>query len=190
VRRWLALALVLIGLGYLGSFAWVWWVSRQDNRQPVDAIVVMGAAHYNGKPSPVLKARVDHGLELFRARLSRTIVVTGGTHPGDAESEAQVQGRYLTAAGVAPEAIVPIAVGQSTEESITALAIWAESHGVRSVLLVSDGFHLARLRLEAGKLGLKAYTTPAPTSPIVPGSATELGYFLREAAKLPIALFH
>jgi uncharacterized SAM-binding protein YcdF (DUF218 family) len=183
---WLAVTALVT---YAASVGWVWFVSRQDQRVPVDAIVVLGAAHYNGRPSPVLRARVDHGLQLLRARLAPRIVVTGGTHPGDTESEAEVGRRYLAAAGVANSAVVALSAGQTTEETMTAVGTWSAEHHVRSVLLVSDGFHLARLRLEAARLGLRAKTTPAPMSPITPGSPTEFLFFLREGFKLPVALF-
>ena len=189
MRRWWAGLLLVAIVSYAASVGWVWYVSRQDQRQPVDAIVILGAAHYNGRPSPVLRARVDHGLRLFRAHLAPTIVVTGGTHPGDLESEAEVERRYLEASGVAKPAIVSLPFGQTTEETMTAVGQWSAQRNVRTVLLVSDGFHLARLRLEAARLGLHASTTPAPMSPISAGSPTELLYFLREGFKLPVALF-
>ncbi len=182
---WLAIIAVVT---YATSVSWVWFVSRQDQRVPVDAIIVLGAAHYNGRPSPVLRARVDHGLQLLRARLAPTIVVTGGTHPGDTESEAEVSRRYLAAAGVADSVVVSLPTGQTTEETMTAVGTWSSRRHVRSVLLVSDGFHLARLRFEAARLGLYAKTTPAPMSPITTGSPTEFLYFLREGLKLPIAM--
>ena len=183
---WLAIIAIAT---YATSVSWVWFVSRQDQRVPVDAIIVLGAAHYNGRPSPVLRARVDHGLQLLRARLASAIVVTGGTHPGDTESEAEVSRRYLAATGVPDSVVVSLPMGQTTEETMTAVGRWASERHVRSILLVSDGFHLARLRLEAARLGLYAKTTPAPLSPITTGSLTEFLYFLREGLKLPIALF-
>ncbi len=184
--RWLVRAALLGGVVYLGLVAWVWRQSRQDQRRSVDAIVILGAAQYNGKPSPVLKARIDHALDLFRLGLAPRIVATGGTHPGDSESEARVQARYLTQAGVPDSAVVELPHGQSTQASMTALGEWARGGGIRSVLLVSDGFHLGRLRLEASRLSLTAYTSPAPESPINPGGSREIGYLLKEAAKIPI----
>ena len=187
-QRWAVVLLAAIG-SYATSVGWVWYVSRQDDRQAVDAIIVLGAAHYNGRPSPVLRARVEHGLRLFRSGLAPIIVVTGGTHPGDVESEAEVERRYLETSGVAKPAIVTLPFGQTTEETMTAVGRWSAERHIKDVLLVSDGFHLARLRLEAARLGLQAGTTPAPMSPISAGSPQELAYFLREGFKLPIALF-
>lgn len=184
--RGLLIAGGLAGAIFLALVAWVWQVSRDDHPVRTDAIVVLGAAHYNGRPSPVLKARVDHALDLYRRRLAPVVVVTGGTHPGDSESEASVQRRYLTAAGVPPAVVVELPQGQSTDASMSALGEWARGGGARSVLLVSDGFHLARLRLEASRIDLKATTSPAPDSPIARGSARELGYLVLEAAKIPV----
>jgi uncharacterized SAM-binding protein YcdF (DUF218 family) len=186
VLRGLLAAAILAGAIFLAVLVWVWRVSRDDHPVRTDAIVVLGAAHYNGRPSPVLKARVDHALDLYRRRLAPTLVVTGGTHPGDSESEASVQRRYLTAAGVPAAVVVELPQGQSTEASMNARAAWARGGEVRSVLLVSDGFHLARLRLEAGRIDLKATTSPAPDSPIAKGSPREIGYLLLEAAKIPV----
>ena len=184
--RWVARGGCLAGVVYLGLVAWVWRQSRRDQRRPVDAIVVLGAAHYNGRPSPVLKARIDHALSLYHLGLAPRVIVTGGTHPGDSESEARVQHRYLAQAGVPDSAVVELPQGQSTEASMTALGEWARGGGIESVLLVSDGFHLGRLRLEASRLHLTAYTSPAPDSPINPGGARELAYLLKEAAKVPV----
>lgn len=179
-------AVILGGAVFLALLVWVFRVSRQDNAVRSDAIVVLGAAHYNGRPSPVLKARVDHALTLYRRRLAPIVVVTGGTHPGDSESEASVQRRYLTAEGVPAEVVVELPQGQSTDASMTALGEWARTNGVHSALLVSDGFHLARLRLEANRIRLTAATSPVPDSPILRGSARELGYLVLEAAKIPV----
>lgn len=184
-RRWLARLGLAAALAYAAAFGWVYRVSREDQRRTVDAIVVLGAAQYNGRPSPVLKARVDHALALYRLNLAPKIVLTGGTHPGDNESEAQVGRRYLTDAGVPADSLVSLPEGQSTEASMAAVGQWAPSAGAHTVLLVSDGFHLARLRIEAKRWPIVAYTSPAPESPINPGGRGELGYLAREAVKIP-----
>ena len=186
--RWLSGALLVGGVLFAGLLVWVWRVSRDDQSGPADAIVVLGAAHYNGRPSPVLKARVDHAFALYRQAIAPIVVVTGGTHPGDSESEAQVQRRYLITAGLPDSAVVALPQGQSTEASMTALGEWAKGGGIGTVVLVSDGFHLARLRLEAARVRLIARTSPAPDSPIGRGTAAELGYLVQEAAKIPVIL--
>ena len=184
-RRLLARLALTVSVAYVAEFAWVYRVSRDDQRRAVDAIVVLGAAQYNGRPSPVLRARVDHALTLYRLRLAPRIVLTGGTHPGDNESEAQVGRRYLTDAGVPTDSLITLSEGQSTEASMTAVARWAAMTGARTILLVSDGFHLARLRIEAARWPIEAFTSPAPQSPINPGGRGEFGYLAREALKIP-----
>ena len=174
-----------IGVVYAAAFAWVYTVSRDDQQRPVDAIVVLGAAQYHGRPSPVLKARVDHALALYRQGLAPRIVLTGGTHPGDTQSEAQVEAAYLAGSGVPPDSLVSLPEGESTEASMGAVGRWAIGANAERVLLVSDAFHLGRLRIEATRWPIQAYTSPAPASPIARGSQAELGYLAREAAKIP-----
>jgi uncharacterized SAM-binding protein YcdF (DUF218 family) len=158
-----------------------------DERRPADAIVVLGAAQYNGRPSPVLQARLDHALTLYRADLAPRIVVTGGVGRGDVESEAKVGKRYLTARGVPAAAVVLEAEGRSTGESMTAVAAWARKSKVSTVILVSDPFHMARLRVEARRTGITGYLSPTTTSPISENPRLELEYLLAESWKVPVA---
>lgn len=187
-RRILLAAVLLPLLAYLLAFVSVVVASRQDQRRPVDAIVVLGAAQYNGKPSPVLRARLDHALSLYRAGLAPTVVVTGGIGEGDQVSEATVGRQYLVGHGVPDSAVVVRPEGRSTQASITSVSQWAKEHGVRRVLLVSDPFHMLRLRLEAGRTSLDAYTSPTRTSPISNSWRLELFFFGAEAWKIPVVL--
>ena len=185
-RRWGALAALGLLAGYGFILGWVVRVSRQDQRRPADAIVVLGAAHYNGRPSPVLKARLDHALGLFRAGLAPRLLVTGGTRAGDTESEAKVEHRFLIQHAVPESAVIALGVGHTTAETMSAVVGWMKERGLGSALLVSDGFHLARLRLEARRLRLQAFTSPAAASPIKAGSRQEWVHFMSEALKVPI----
>ena len=182
-----ALVLLLTAAAYLASFAAVLVVSRQDQRVPSDAIVVLGAAQYNGRPSPVLRARLDHGAELYRAGLARYVVVTGGIARGDHQSEAVVGHRYLISLGVPDSVIIVQPTGRTTDESMRAVAGWLQEHDLNEVLLVSDPFHMLRLRLEAGRAGLTPHTSPTATSPISASAASELRYLAEEALKVPVA---
>lgn len=181
----MALAAAVAGL-YLLSFLTVFVVSRTDQRQPADAIVVLGAAQYNGRPSPVLQARLDHAAELYHEGWADLLVVTGGIVTGDRMSEATAGRQYLIGVGIPADSIVVQPVGHSTAGSMDAVAGWLRGAGLDRVILVSDPFHLARLRLEARRLGLRAWTSPTATSPISSRFATELRYLLGEAAKLPV----
>ncbi len=186
-RRTVVLLAVLgaAGVGYGVSLAFVWRAAREDQRRPAGAIVVLGAAQYNGKPSPVLRARLDHALELQRAGLAPLLVVTGGIGSGDRESEATVGRRYLVARGIPDSLVVVLPDGRNTDQTMDAVETWVHERGLNDILLVSDAFHLARLRVEARRHGLTAYTSPAEGSPIA--GEREWGYFLAEGVKLPVA---
>ncbi len=185
VLGWGGRVVALAAILYAVLFLWVYWVSRQDQREPADAIVVLGAAQYNGRPSPVLKARLDHALELYREGLAPMVVVTGGIGPGDRMSEATVGHKYLRAQ-LPDSAIIVRPDGRTTEESMRSVAEWMHAREVARVLLVSDPFHMARLRLEARYVDLQAFVSPTRTSPIMAGSRTEAGYLALEALKLPV----
>lgn len=182
---WVGRVVALAAICYAVVFLWVYWVSRQDQRERADAIVVLGAAQYNGRPSPVLKARLDHALELYREGLAPMVVVTGGIGPGDRMSEATVGHKYLRAQ-LPDSAIIVRPDGRTTEESMRSVAEWMREREVARVLLVSDPFHMARLRLEARYARLEAFVSPTRTSPIMAGSRTEVGYLALEALKLPV----
>jgi uncharacterized SAM-binding protein YcdF (DUF218 family) len=185
--RLVAVAAVAVGMVYTVAFVLVLVVSQLDERRQADAIVVLGAAQYNGWPSPVLRARLDHALALYRERLAPAIVVTGGVGRGDKESEAMVARRYLLAHHVPDSAVVVQPQGRSTQASMTAVARWLAGRGRHSAILVSDPFHMFRLRLEARRTGLAAYTSPTETSPISDNPVLELEYLAAEAVKVPVA---
>jgi uncharacterized SAM-binding protein YcdF (DUF218 family) len=191
VPRVLRHALVLVGLAgviaYTISLVMVLVVSQQDERQPADAIVVLGAAQYNGRPSPVLRARLNQALALYREQLAPLVVVTGGVGRGDTTSEAAVGRRYLVSNGVPESAVVAQSEGRNTTASMTAVTAWLRARGLRRVLLVSDPFHMFRLRLEARRTGLEAYTSPTESSPISDNPVLELRYLFAEGFKIPVA---
>jgi uncharacterized SAM-binding protein YcdF (DUF218 family) len=185
VLRWGGRAAALALLGYVVVLLWVVWMSRQDQQDRADAIVVLGAAQYNGRPSPVLKARLDHALDLYRQGRAPLVVVTGGIGTGDRMSEATVGHKYLRAQ-VPDSAIIVRPDGRTTAESMRSVAEWMHEREVARVLLVSDPFHMARLRLEARHADLTPLVSPTRTSPIKPWSRTEAGYLALEAVKLPV----
>lgn len=183
----LGFLLLAAGIAFTVALVFVLVVSQQDERRPADAIVVLGAAQYNGRPSPVLKARLDHAADLYRDKLAPRIIVTGGVGRGDTMSEAAVSRRYLLWRGVRNTAIVVQPQGRSTYTSMTVVARWLQLRRLSSVILVSDPFHMCRLRLEARRTRLTAYTSPTPTSPISDNPNLELLYLAREALKVPVA---
>ena len=121
---WVLIALGIAGVAYGVSFAMVWRAAREDQRRPAGAIVVLGAAQYNGKPSPVLKARLEHALILHGEGLAPLIVVTGGIGSGDRESEATVGRRFLVEMGIPDSLVVVLSEGRDTHETMTAVAEW------------------------------------------------------------------
>ena len=185
-RRWAVLlgAVGVAGVVYGTALALVWRAAREDQRRPAGAIVVLGAAQYNGKPSPVLRARLDHALALYQEGFAPLIVVTGGIGSGDRESEATVGRRYLVGLGVPDSAVVVLAKGRDTDQTMAAVAGWVRERSLTDVLLVSDAFHLARLRVVARRHALVAWTSPAPASPI--SGEREWQYFALEGVKLPV----
>ena len=190
-RRWprrIGLAVLFVLLAGVGHYAislhQVWSTGRTDQARQVDAIVVMGAAQYDGRPSLQLQARLDHVVTLWEAGWSDTVVVTGGNMPGDRFTEADVSADYLIERGVPEAAILRETVGRSSFESLDEVAALLRPLGKESVLIVSDPFHLLRSRLSAEELGLTAYVSPTPTTTVVGGEARWKE--LREAAGVAV----
>ncbi len=155
--------------------------ARLDQAGPADAIVVLGTAQWNGYPGPVLQARLDHALDLYWQGLAPYIIVTGGRMQGDQYTEAEAARTYLIDRGVPSDVILMESEGRDSWESMQSVSAMARDVGLSRVLLVSDGFHLFRLKLMAHDLGLDAIASPAVNSPIVPGGPGERAYMVREA---------
>ena len=187
LRSILGLLLLGAAMVYTVSLVAVLVTSQRDQRRPADAIVVLGAAQYNGRPSPVLRARLDHAIGLYREGYAPLIVVTGGVGRGDTISEAIAGRRYLIAREVPDDAVIAQPVGRSTLTSMNAVGAWLHGRGLRRVLLVSDPFHMLRLRLEARRIALEAYTSPTGSSPISDNPVLELRYLFAEGLKVPVA---
>jgi uncharacterized SAM-binding protein YcdF (DUF218 family) len=188
MRRALWAAAALVAAAWAFSLIEVVAAARREEAAPADAIVVMGAAQYNGRPSPVFKARLDHAAALFRRHLAPRLVVAGGVGSADTVSEADVGRRYLLllAAGRDTAAVVAIGTGRSTEPSLRAAAEWIQAHGGHRVILVSDGFHMLRLGIIARRLDLLPLYSPARGSPIAANRRREITYLLAESVKAPL----
>lgn len=185
-RAALAVLLIALGLWLISATAVLIW-SNKDEAQPADAIVVLGAAQYSGHPSPVLKARLDHALDLWRRNPAGILIFTGGFGRGDTTSEAEVGRAYAKKHGVPDSAIMVENTGRTTSESMSSVAgILRERHASTAVL-VSDPFHMLRLWLIAKRLGIKAYTSPTRTSPISSNSEESWKYIFSESIKAPLA---
>ncbi len=168
-RRVISTVLVivcLVGAYYGVNLFQVWSVGNGDQTRPVDAIVVLGAAQYDGRPSPQLRARLDHVVELWKLGVAPLVVVTGGNQPGDRFTEASASAAYLSQHGVASAAILQENRSHSSWESLAGVARLLNERDASRVLLVSDPFHSLRIRLVAQELGLTAYVSPTRTSPV------------------------
>ncbi len=187
VWRVIGATLGVVGLLWIISILSVIGFAAYDGKQPADAIVVLGAAQYDGKPSPVLRARLDHAIELWRDSTAQVIVFTGGTGSGDTTSEAKVSRVYARRQGVPDSVVLLETEGRTSSASMQAVASMLHERGMTSVVLVSDPFHMFRLWVLAQRVGLDAYTSPTRTSPIATGSAKNAGYILTESIKAPIA---
>lgn len=160
---------------------------ESDEHPESDVIVILGAAQYVGRPSPVLQSRLDHGAALWRKGSAPIIIVTGGIGTGDTTSEAEVGRRYLLAAGIPDSAILLERAGRTTGQSLRAVASMLRQRRMQTAILVSDPFHSLRLRILAARNGIAATTSPTRTSPISRNARAQWRYVLGEAAKLPVA---
>ena len=182
VRR-VGLVVVLAALlYYVVTFMQVWWAARGDDTRRSEAIVVLGAAQFNGRPSAVFKARLDHAAELYHDRVAPLIVVTGGKQIGDQFTEATSGANYLHGKGVPDAAILRETTSRTSWESLAAAAYVLEDRGAKDVVLVSDPFHALRIRSIANELGLDAVTSPTRSSPI--SGFDEWRRFMSEALRV------
>src|SRR6266850_2367848 len=181
-----ALTFVLLLMGWATVVLAVAVQGARDQATTADAIVVLGAAQYNGRPSPVFRARLDHAATLYQRGLAPVVLVTGGIGTGEVLSEANVGRDYLARLGLPDGAVVGLPAGASTSASLERVAQWFSGKDNRRVLLVSDGFHMLRLRIIATRLGLLPFTSPAPNSPIRSNPRRNAAYFFAEGFKVPI----
>lgn len=164
-RRVLAGVVAVLALYFLTNLWLVFRTGNTDQARPVDAIVVLGAAQYDGRPSPQLAARLDHVVELWGDGVAQLVVTTGSNRPGDRFTEAQASAAYLEKRGVPANAIVQVG-GNTSYDSLVAVRDELRRRGLDSVLLVSDPYHALRIRLISQELGLTAYVSPTRTSPV------------------------
>jgi vancomycin permeability regulator SanA len=175
-RRWLLVGVVLAPVAYFAAtFVQVWVVSHRDDTSHADAAVVLGAAQYNGKPSPALRGRLDHAYDIWKAGRVPTIVLTGSKRVGDRFTEAYAGFQYLRRRGVPEKDLLIVDNGTNTWESLAASVRQLDRKGIRQVVLVSDPYHSERLLGIAGEVGLDATVSPTTESP-------SFRQLLREAA--------
>jgi uncharacterized SAM-binding protein YcdF (DUF218 family) len=166
VVRLLVAALAALTLTGVATTFRIWQQGEQDERGPADAIVVLGAAQYDGRPSPVLAARLDHAIDLWNHGAARSFIVTGGRIPGDRTTEAAVARGYAIAHGVPASAIFGEDQARNTLSSLRSVAGLMRDHGLHSAVFVSDPTHMLRVLRLASDLGLEGYGSPTRTSPV------------------------
>ena len=177
------LALTASMVAGLAAVGFIYYeVSRQaerDEARRADAIVVLGAAQYNGRPSPVLKARLDHALELYERELATRIIATGGQGLGAKFSEGEVSRQYLSEHGVPAEFITVENTGQSTMQSVAVVGEIMDRMRLESCIVVSDDYHMHRAKKMLEELGLTVYGSPREAAPS--DDWTRRKRFLRES---------
>ena len=157
-----------LGVGVVAGYATfrIWAQGQRDERRPADAIVVMGAAQYDGRPSPLFAARLEHAVELFHAGIAQRLIVTGGKADGDRTTEAATARAYAIAHGVPAAAILGEDASRTTLESIRAVGAVLRDHGLKDAVFVSDRPHMLRVLRMAADEGITAWGSPTATSPI------------------------
>jgi uncharacterized SAM-binding protein YcdF (DUF218 family) len=173
--RAVLLLLLVLAVGVVGWCRWVYvqieTYAGQDQAAPSDAIGVFGAAEYDGRPSPVYRARLDHALALYKRGIAPLIITLGGPG-GDEYSEGAVGREYLMGMGVPEEAIIAETESRDTEESARRIAVIARANGLRRLVIVSDGTHLFRIHQICAADGLNVLTSPRPRA-VVPEASQE-----------------
>lgn len=177
---------VAVGLALVVGYATyrIWEQGARDERRPAGAIVVLGAAQYDGRPSPVYRARLDHAVRLWQEGWAPLLIVTGGKQPGDRTTEAAVGRAYAIARGVDPERILFEDEGRTTLESLRAVAGLLRANGIGNAIFVSDPTHMLRVLRIARDEGLIAWGSPALSSPIERDPERRLRATLHELAAL------
>jgi len=160
----------------------IWWTARQDSRPSSDAIVVLGTAQYNGVPSSIFEARLEHAIALYEDGVAPVIVTVGGKVEGDAFTEAEAGRAYLADSGIPDDALLAVEEGVDTLESMRVVGAAFDERGWSSAVLVTDPWHAMRAERMAEDAGMEAESSPTRQGPAVQTRATQFRYILRETA--------
>ncbi len=174
----LALALLLV---FGGTAASVWWTARQDDRPVSDAIVVLGASQFDGRPSSVFKARLQHARALYEDGVAPRVITVGGGAPGDRTTEAEAGAAFLEQRDVET---ISVPEGSDTLQSMVAVEELMAREGWETAVVVTDPWHSLRSRTMARDLGIDAQTSPTRAGPSVRTRGTQIRYIGRETAAL------
>jgi len=176
-------AAVLAAVLFVASTALaIWWTARQDSSSQSDAIVVLGSAQYNGVPSSIFAARLEHALELYEDGVAPVVVTVGGKAAGDQFTEAEAGRNYLADAGVPGAALLAVPEGTDTLESMRVVGAAFAERGWQHAVLVTDPWHAMRAQRMAEDAGMEAESSPTRQGPAVQTRDTQFRYILRETA--------
>ena len=169
ILRWILIVLAVLAILALIWIRWVYgqieWYASRDMASPSDAIAVFGAAEYDGRPSPVFRARLDHAESLYNRGIAPLIVTLGGDG-GDQYSEGRVGEQYLVGSGVPDSDIIAETQSTSTDQSVRRLAVIARTNNLQRIVVVSDATHLFRIHQICAAHGLNVLTSPRPRVPV------------------------
>lgn len=183
----LVIAGLIAGIAIGGYAAYrIWDQGNRDERTPADAIVVMGAAQYDGRPSPLFAARLDHAIALFQDGVAPRLIVTGGKREGDRTTEAASARRYAIEHGVPEEAILSEDTSRTTLQSIRRVAALMRDQGIASAVFVSDPSHMLRVLRMASDEGITGHGSPTRTSPLERDAVAHLDAIVHELGALAI----
>lgn len=179
IRRIISSFISFVLIVLVGTAAFIYIQSSKDERNPSDAVIVLGAAQFDGTPTEVFANRLDHSYELVQAAVAPRIITVGGKQPGDRFTEAQSGKRYLISKGMKRSKIFAVPMGSDTYESIAAIALLMKMKNWKSVTVVSDPAHVARSKIIMQAFGFDAYSSPTQSGP---GTEVSLDYLMRETA--------
>jgi uncharacterized SAM-binding protein YcdF (DUF218 family) len=182
VRRVVWAAVLAAVLVVVSTALAIWWTARQDSRPHSDAIVVLGSAQYNGRPSAIFAARLEHARALFAAGVAPVVVTVGGNRTGDNFTEAEAGRDYLAHEGVPGSALLAVPQGSDTLESMRDVASVFRQRGWTTAVLVTDPWHVMRADRMADDSGIAAVGSPTRQGPAVQTRNTQFQYIVRETA--------
>ena len=180
---WKIILLVIVSFGivFISLVCFIYGYSFKDEAQKADAIVVLGASQWSGEPSPVFKARLDHAYDLYTEEYAPVIILTGGVGDKEKLSEAFVGKNYLIGKGINKQVLFLEEEGRTSLQSLKNISATLGEYKIDSIILVSDGFHMMRLKKMADDLKIVNFVSPATNSPIDKNNFAKFKYIMREA---------
>ncbi len=177
IRRIISAIVSFVLIVLVGTAGFIYIHATKDERNPSDAVIVLGAAQFDGTPTEVFANRLDHAYELVMANVAPRVITVGGKQPGDRFTEAQAGKKYLVSKGLKRNKIFAVPMGSDTYESIAAIALLMKMKKWKSVTVVSDPAHVARSKIIMQAFGFDAYSSPTTSGP---GTEVTLDYLIRE----------